>query len=196
MNTPQKIFLAIPNELISLGLEAILKRSPRRLRVQTCSTFVYEELLREVAFAAPDTLVIDPIITGLQLPSAWRSSSELRIVALLCPGRQGLPLAGFDQVLSWDVAGDAMIEKIAPTEELLQEEGDSDVQLSPREVDVIKLVAKGLTNKEIAQQLTLSIHTVITHRRNIAKKLKIHSPSGLTIYAIVNNLVDIKDTKQ
>ena len=57
-------------------------------------------------------------------------------------------------------------------------------------------VVRGMTNKEIADVLFLSIHTVITHRRNIAKKLQIHSPAGLTIYAIVNNLVEISEIKK
>ena len=63
--------------------------------------------------------------------------------------------------------------------------------LSEREKEVIIGVVQGMTNKEIADHLFISINTVITHRRNIAKKLQIHSPAGLTIYAIVNNLVDI-----
>ena len=50
-------------------------------------------------------------------------------------------------------------------------------------------VVKGLSNKEIADHLFISIHTVITHRRNIARKLEIHSPTLLTVYAIVNKLV-------
>ncbi|WP_308586608.1 LuxR C-terminal-related transcriptional regulator, partial [uncultured Porphyromonas sp.] len=50
-----------------------------------------------------------------------------------------------------------------------------------------------MTNKEIAEELFLSTHTVITHRRNIAKKLQIHSPSGLTIYAIMNKLVNLDE---
>ena len=52
-----------------------------------------------------------------------------------------------------------------------------------------------MTNKEIADHLCISINTVITHRRNIARKLQIHSAAGLTIYAIVNNLVDISNVK-
>ena len=63
--------------------------------------------------------------------------------------------------------------------------------LSDREKDVIICVVQGMTNKEIANHLCISTNTVITHRRNIARKLQIHSPAGLTIYAIVNNLVDI-----
>ena len=53
-----------------------------------------------------------------------------------------------------------------------------------------------MTNKEIAGRLYLSTHTVITHRRNITKKLQIHSSSGLTIYAIMNKLVELDEIKQ
>lgn len=68
-------------------------------------------------------------------------------------------------------------------------------QLSDREKDVIVALVQGMTNKEIADHLFISINTVITHRRNIARKLQIHSSAGLTIYAIVNNLVDISSVK-
>lgn len=67
--------------------------------------------------------------------------------------------------------------------------------LSAREREIIACVVKGLTNKETAEVLCLSVHTVITHRRNIARKLQIHSPAGLTIYAIVNKLVDVSEIK-
>ena len=67
--------------------------------------------------------------------------------------------------------------------------------LSNREKDVIIALVQGMTNKEIASHLNISINTVITHRRNIARKLQIHSPAGLTIYAIVNGLIDINAVK-
>jgi len=65
-------------------------------------------------------------------------------------------------------------------------------ELSEREKDVLIQVVKGLSNKEIADVLCISTHTVISHRKNITRKLKIHSTAGLTIYAIVNKLVDLK----
>ena len=76
-------------------------------------------------------------------------------------------------------------------------DGDLDINdaLSVREREVLTCVVKGQTNKEIAQTLFLSTHTVITHRRNIARKLGIHSTAGLTIYAIVNKLVELDDIK-
>ncbi|MCM1077911.1 MAG: LuxR C-terminal-related transcriptional regulator [Bacteroidales bacterium] len=71
----------------------------------------------------------------------------------------------------------------------------SQESLSARERDVVVALVQGMSNKEIANHLCISTNTVITHRRNIAKKLQIHSPAGLTIYAIVNNLVDISSVK-
>ena len=68
-------------------------------------------------------------------------------------------------------------------------------QLSKREKDVVICIVQGMSNKEVADHLFISVNTVITHRRNIARKLQIHSPAGLTIYAIVNNLVDISSVK-
>ena len=73
--------------------------------------------------------------------------------------------------------------------------GQNPDALSDREKDVIISLVQGMSNKEIADHLCISVNTVITHRRNIARKLQIHSPAGLTIYAIVNNLVDISSVK-
>lgn len=73
---------------------------------------------------------------------------------------------------------------------------DEEPQLSvlgEREKDIIRCVAQGMANKEIADALCLSVHTVATHRRNISSKLGIHSTAGITIFAILHHLVDIKD---
>ena len=67
--------------------------------------------------------------------------------------------------------------------------------LSDREKDVIICVTKGMNNKEIADYLFLSVHTVATHRRNISNKLQIHTTAGLIIYAIANKLVNIEDVQ-
>lgn len=74
------------------------------------------------------------------------------------------------------------------------ENGDDErKELSPREKEVVIGIVKGMSNKEIATSLNVSANTVMTHRRNIAAKLKIHSPAGLTIYAIVSKLVKIEE---
>ena len=70
---------------------------------------------------------------------------------------------------------------------------DSAELLGEREKEIICCVARGMSNKEIADRLCISIHTVTTHRRNISSKLEIHSPAGLTVYAILNGLIDPND---
>lgn len=67
--------------------------------------------------------------------------------------------------------------------------------LSKREKDIIRNIAQGKANKEIADELCISVYTVATHRRNICSKLGIHSSAGLTIFAIINHIVDINDVK-
>lgn len=78
-----------------------------------------------------------------------------------------------------------------PTQDEICEE-DAEAELSPRERDIVACVARGMSNKEMADHLCISVNTVTTHRRNLSQKLQIHSSAGLAIYAVVNGIVDIK----
>ena len=88
------------------------------------------------------------------------------------------------QVLYTDDAGEETIDR------------DKLEVLSDREKGILVCLTKGMNNREIADYLYLSVHTVMTHRRNISNKLQIHSTAGLIIYAIANKLVDIKDIQK
>ncbi len=68
-----------------------------------------------------------------------------------------------------------------------------DVKLTSRELEVLELLIKGYSNKQISSELYISIHTVVTHRQNITTKLGIKSIAGLTIYGVINNIVDVED---
>jgi len=72
---------------------------------------------------------------------------------------------------------------------------DQTEELSPREKSILKCVALGLTNKEIGEKEFISTHTVISHRKNITRKLGIKTVSGLTVYAIINNIIHMNDIK-
>ena len=67
--------------------------------------------------------------------------------------------------------------------------------LSEREKEIIRCLAQGKVNKQIADELCISVHTVATHRRNISTKLGIHTAAGLVIFAIIHHLVDINEVK-
>ena len=70
---------------------------------------------------------------------------------------------------------------------------ENNKDLSSREVDVLQLIVKGITNKEIADKLNISLNTVLTHRKNITAKLGIKTVSGLTFYAIMNGIISGDD---
>ncbi|QZE12961.1 LuxR C-terminal-related transcriptional regulator [Halosquirtibacter laminarini] len=82
---------------------------------------------------------------------------------------------------------------IYKTQKIVEEDSSN---LSTREIEVIRQIIDGNSNKEIAENLFISTHTVITHRKNITQKLGIKSISGLTIYAILHGLVEIDEYKK
>ncbi len=85
------------------------------------------------------------------------------------------------------------ITEVSSSEETEDETGCLLNTLSGRERDIIRAIAQGKANKEIADELCISVHTVATHRRNISTKLGIHSSAGITIFAIIHHLVDLNE---
>ncbi len=145
----------------------------------------------------PDVLIVNPHYTGSMTLAQMRAETDnrgLKIIALQSSFADQTLLQGFDEVITIYESTESIVDKIIETAKD-SDESDKKRELSAREKEIIVSIVKGLTNKQIADSLNLSTHTVIAHRRNIANKLKIHSPSGLTIYAIVNKLVDIADVK-
>lgn len=85
-----------------------------------------------------------------------------------------------------------LIPAVGRLEDINEEEGAvSGEKLSTRETEILAAVAQGMLNKEIASKYNISIHTVITHRKNIVRKTGIKTIAGLTAYAILNNLIEI-----
>jgi DNA-binding NarL/FixJ family response regulator len=114
------------------------------------------------------------------------------VVALVSSYLDHTMLTPFSGVIE---INDTKSKVISKMNEFAQSEAtkNDDVELSKRETDVLVAVAKGMMNKEIADQMNISIHTVISHRKNITRKTGIKSVSGLTVYALLNNLIDEKD---
>jgi DNA-binding CsgD family transcriptional regulator len=143
----------------------------------------------------PDLLIINPNLIGATaLPTLKKSAGlpAMKCVALQTTLIDGALFKTYDEVISIYDTPEQIREKLtALTSE--QEKDRRHELLSAREKEVIVGVVKGMTNKQIADKLCLSAHTVITHRRNISSKLQIHSAAGLTIYAIVNKLVDMDE---
>ena len=149
----------------------------------------------------PDILIVNPVFDGYFDLNRFRENprtSHIKCIALQGALLDTTLLNKYDEVISIFDDMDTITGKILRLQkrfgnEDVEEESES---LSYREKEIVVCVVKGMTNKEIASKLCLSIHTVITHRRNIVRKLQIHSPAGLTIYAIVNKLVELDDVKK
>lgn len=204
MNTNDiaKVAIAENIAVIRIGLSAVLKRLSS-IRVQTLEVTTDNALHDCMRMQHPDILIVNPCfgfffdIDGFRTRYADRS---IRIAALVGGGFiEPALLAKYDAVISVFDSVELIADKLTmlqSKEEEEQQTEDEQEALSQREKEIVSCVVKGMTNKEIAEQLFLSIHTVITHRKNISKKLQIHSVSGLTIYAIVNKLVELSDIKQ
>lgn len=201
MNTTLKIAIAEHSVIIRYGLEVLLKRIPD-YKIQFIEIESHETLYEELKTWKPDILIINPSFPGsfpLQNLKEMTECQHMKCLALVYSATDAHLLRAFDEQINiYDTLEEVgyklerMHLKEYPEETDTNEE-DEHQTLSAREKEIVVCVVKGMTNREIAETLFLSTHTVITHRRNIARKLQIHSPSGLTIYAIVNKLVELSD---
>ncbi len=192
-----RITIAEPSEVIRIGLESMLKRLTQYKITINNVKEDFSELTADAQVAASDLYILSPLLCGMHMENI-----------LLPEGAKTLAIVGQNYNASLFRFYGGVLNIFALTSEELQEQIEilmhtpqledgslaaDPESLTPREREIIICVVKGMTNKEIAQQLFLSAHTVITHRRNISKKLQIHSASGLTIYAIVNKLVALEE---
>ena len=205
------IAVAESSVIIRNGISATLERISS-IKAHIVEVASMEGLYDCMDAHSPDLLVVNPMFCGKfsleQMKISWPS---VKYVALATSYIDSTLLAEYDGILSVYDSIDS-IEKLflslsmagEELDETLSDDGQKDVViqgeeqpdvLSQREKEIVICVVEGLTNKEIADKLFLSVHTVITHRRNISRKLQIHSVAGLTIYAIANKLIALQDLK-
>ena len=198
-NNSLKIAVAETSVIIRSGLAAVLKRLPN-LNVQPVEIATPESLTHYLQLHTPDIVIVNPTFGGwfdLNAVKHAHPKTGIKYMALVSTVIDPNVLKTYDghfSILDDTDTIAAQISHLLHTDEE-EEENEQDV-LSQREKEIITCVVKGMTNKAIADKLFLSVHTIITHRRNIARKLQIHSPAGLTIYAIVNKLVALEDIKE
>lgn len=197
-NETIRIAIAETSVIIRSGLSLALKRLPN-LKIQPIELLSMDALSDCLRTQFPDILVVNPTFGEFFDVHRFReetSGKGIRVVALVSSFIDGSLLSKYDASISIFDDLEALSAKINQLQNIVpEEETDNQEMLSQREKEIVVCVVKGMTNKEMAEQLYLSIHTVITHRRNISKKLQIHSAAGLTIYAIVNKLVELSDVK-
>lgn len=143
---------------------------------------------------APSIIIVDTRLVGYQtaqfINTCKEKNTSIAIVALQTNFISQEQLDLFDGTISIEDNIQSIQSKLKTVlSPETEKEGNDNFDLSIREKEVLVAVAKGKTNKEIADELNISIHTVMTHRKNITGKTGIKSISGLTVYALINNLV-------
>lgn len=190
------IIVAESSTIIRCGVVAVLKRLPE-INVQTIEIASREGLELYLEAHQADILIINPQFDGwfdLAEFKCTYTRRPMHYISLITSVLDGTQLKDYDESINLFDDIDTMMAKIAVLLDV--NDGDDDQNsLSLREKEIVGCIVRGMTNKEIGERLYISVHTVITHRRNISRKLQIHSTAGLTIYAIMNKLVEISEVK-
>ena len=188
-----KIVLIEPSEIVATGIAAIIDRNPEFAVVKTLSNINYFNATGHDV----DIVIVNPAVIDYNDRLDIRSclnATNVAIVALTHSNYEESVLRQYNECIGIYDNYARIIQKLKNAMEESSQSPKSDLnELSGRERDILAAVAKGLTNKEIADEFNISVYTVISHRRNISQKLGINSIPGLTVYAIMNKLVDMSD---
>lgn len=191
------IAVAEASMIVRTGLISVLRHIPD-YNIETLEISSMEGLQLCLESHKPDILIVNLMFDGwfnVEETKRIYDAHEMKVISLICTVVDSNMLKDYDESINLFDDIDTLSAKLSGIINVSDEEDSDPDSLSQREKEILGYVVKGLTNKEIAEKLYLSVHTVITHRRNITRKLQVHSAAGLTIYAIVNKLVDISEVK-
>ena len=185
-----------PSRIIFEGLQTIICHSSLDCRVSRVERL--EELTEMMEHTPVEILIANP----MQYVNLEKEVKKLR------KSYPTLAIAGIDfgiihrQSILTDISftlydtPEHIIHSLTRLQEKSQhpeEEKEENNHLSPREIEVLTCLVNGMLNKEIADHLHISVHTVVRHRKNITQKTGIRSQSGLTIYAISKKIIHLED---
>lgn len=190
---PISILIVEPSEIVTEGVKHFLSGD-------ACFNVLAplhdtQNLAARVMSSHPDILLLDPVLLAAParpfLAQLQQQRPGMAMVALVCHYVEPSLLSAFCAVLDISVAGNRVAGLLAETvgNNNNEEVRSENFELSDREIEVLVLVAKGFSSKEIADKLNISVHTVNTHRKNITHKTGIRSVAGLAVFAMLHNLM-------
>ena len=192
-----KIAIAEPSQMLRSGLVCLLRDVPDVEVV--FSTDNLNALFSRLPALHADILILNPLLFDYSHRATLRAEfdnyPEMRLIGLVTAYLESQQLHQFSGIIELNddlQRVKSTINQVVNTLQSDSDEPDTD-PLSDREKEVLICLSKGLKNNEIADTLNISVHTVITHRKNIVRKTGIKSVAALTVYAILNNLIEEKD---
>lgn len=199
MENRKKIVFIIPSDIVARGFESVLSRQGDFLVLENLMDYSKPREAR-LRILDPDVVIVDPAVFDFRSRKDGRllicELCDASVLALEGPAVTEDILRQYDGAVSLydDAAGIVRKIRSAMDSRLPEPSGEGN-ELSSREKEILVCVAQGMLNKEIADKFSLSIYTVITHRKNITRKTGIKTVAGLTVYAILNNLIDINSVQ-
>ncbi|MBO4761700.1 MAG: response regulator transcription factor [Bacteroidales bacterium] len=194
-NNSRKVLLIIPSMVVARGLENVFSDLGEFEVVGILPDLSRNSETRLKNIDA-DVIILDPIVFDYTSRAVGRNViseySNASVVALQTTLMEEESLKQYDDVIGIYDDATTIIRKLRNSLETRQDSPKVDgEELSSREKEILVCVAKGMLNKEIADLYSISIYTVITHRKNITRKTGIKTVAGLTVYALLNNLIDV-----
>lgn len=212
-----KIIIADDHQLVAEGLKAIVEQNENNQVISMASNGA--ELLKQLEIVQPDLILLDidmPVMNGMEaLPLIKKKYPEVKVIVLTMHeekslvkkftslGAQGFVVKSTDQdellmainrviyggqYFSSSLTLNMIAQGMSPATN--SDFDDKKAILTDREVEILKLIAAGMSNKEIGEKLFISHRTVDTHRTNLMKKLEVNNIAGLIRYAIKHGFVE------
>lgn len=185
-----RILIAEPSQVIVEGLKAILGKPTRFSLLSPVPNL--DDIESHITALKPDIVIANPTLA--HDAGAMLQSQGVKTAALLYQYVEPWRLNTFDLVLDIRQSAGTIVEHLVQLADRNPEQDGprkiTNYDLTKLETAVLIEVALGLTNKEIAEKMNVSVHTVISHRKNIMHKTGIKSVAGLTVYAMLNNLIE------
>ncbi|MFK5857549.1 MAG: LuxR C-terminal-related transcriptional regulator [Bacteroidota bacterium] len=199
MSKTKKVIVVSNAFLLSVGIENLVLELSGMLVVQVYNGSeknIFEKILSN----KPEFVIIDPnSVADILIPLTRKLSQEklIKVIGLVSSNTDQNIVSRFQYTLNIKNNKYQLIETLKKIIGKENNKSDQNEQLlSKRETEILRNLALGQTNQEIADKLFLSIHTVTTHRKKITRKLGIKTVSGLTVYALMNKLVDIREVER
>lgn len=193
--TIKRILIIEPSVIVAEGLRYIVDNLAEYTVTGILQDFG-EDMETTLDDYDADLLVVDPAIFDTRTRSGGKDLIKnwinVPVIALITNAMDASLISAYDGAIYLTDKSDEIEQKLSATmrSNPSDQRGDGE-ELSAREKEILVCVAKGLLNKEIADHFNISIYTVITHRKNITRKTGIKTVAGLTVYALLNNLIDM-----
>jgi|AntAceMinimDraft_2_1070361.scaffolds.fasta_scaffold00350_16 DNA-binding NarL/FixJ family response regulator len=199
MSKTKKVVVISNAFLLTAGVENLVLELSGML-VDHVYSGSQRNLCEKIISRKPEFVIIDPESLNEKLIRLLRElndEKDIKVIGIISSTSNQNIISKFSYTLNIQDNKYQLVEALQKiVGKRNKEEPGNEHLLSKRETEILQQLAMGLTNQEIADKLFLSVHTVMTHRKKITRKLGIKTVSGLTVFALMNKLVDIREVER